>query len=227
MPGMTRRRAAVRRPKRMPRTKWLGKRARAGSRQVHSYKRTFRVADVIASYNATTGVTTPINVPVSFNLTQLPGYGEFTSLYDQYKINGIRVNVQPLLTEGIASAVSGSTNVWGFPKFSSVIDYDDTFLPADENVLLQYGSLKQTGAFKEHKRFFKPKIRVASLDSGSTVTSNVVTKAPWIDVGNPTVPHYGIKLFHPGPIASGTPAVSSSISYSIYATVYFSCKNTR
>lgn len=196
-------------------------------RQVHYYKRTFRVGDFVANYNATTGVTTPINVPLSFNLNQLPAASEFTNLYDQYKISGIRVNCQPLLTEGIASAVSGSTLIYGFPKFSSVIDFDDTFTPVNEDVLLQYGSLKQTGAFKEHKRYFKPRVRGAALDSGAVVAAATSLKAPWIDMSNPNVPHYGVKLFHPGPIASGTPLVSSSIGYSVYATLYIACKNVR
>lgn len=220
-----------RRPRRsrMPRNKMARKRFVRNKiqRQVHFYKRTFRVGDFLANYNATTGITTPLNVPLSFNLTQLPAYGELTSLYDQYKIMGIRVNVQPLLTEGIASAVSGSTSIYGYPKFSSVIDYDDSTTPANEDVLLQYGSLKQTPAFKEHKRFFRPKIRVGGLDAGAVVNPVVSQKAGWIDVGYPAVPHYGVKLYHPGPIASGTPVVSSSIAYSVYATMYVCCKNIR
>lgn len=197
------------------------------NRQVHSFKRTFRVTDVIGSYSATTGITTPISAAIAFSLNQLPGVSEFTNLYDQYKINGISVKIQPLLTEGIASAVSGTTAAWGFPKLSTVLDFDDSTNPATELVMLQYGSLKQTGAFREHKRYFKPKIRQAALDAGGAITANTVRNAGWLDVANPDVPHYGIKVYHPGPIASGTPLVSSSIAYSIYATVYFQCKNTR
>ena len=161
------------------------------------------------------------------NLTQLPNYTELTSLYDQYMIKGIRVNIQPLLTEGIASAVSGSTNIWGYPKLSTVIDYDDSTIPASEDVYMQYSTLRQTGAFKEHKRYFKPKCRLAGLDAGATITANTVRGANWIDTGVPTVPHYGLKVFQPGPIASGTPLVSSSIAYSVYATMYVACKNVR
>lgn len=197
------------------------------ARQVHYYKRTFRVGDFLANYNATTGITTPLNVPLSFNLNQIPAASELTSLYDQYKIMGIRVNVQPLLTEGIASVVSGSAAIYGYPKFSSVIDYDDSTTPASEDVLLQYGSLKQTPAFKEHKRFFRPKVRLGGLDAGAVVNPTVSSKAQWIDVGYPNVPHYGVKLYHPGPIASGSPTVSSSIAYSVYATLYIACKNVR
>lgn len=197
------------------------------SGRVHFFKRTFRVTDLIASYNAATGVTTPINTALSFNLAQLPNFSEFTSLYDQYQIKGIRVNIQPLLTEGIASAVSGSTNVWGFPKLSTVIDYDDTQIPVDENVYLQYSTLKQTPAFKEHKRYWKPKVKVAGLDAGGAITANNVKGGQWIDAGLASVPHFGLKIFQPGPIASGTPAVSSSIAYSVYATLYVACKNVR
>lgn len=222
----------ARRPRRrIPRNKLARKRVVRNklARQVHMYKRTFRVGDFLANYNAATGVTTPLNVPLSFNLAQLPAASELTSLYDQYKIMGIRVNVQPLVTEGLASPISGSALIYGYPKFSSVIDYDDVTPPADETVLMQYGSLKQTPAFKEHKRYFKPKVRMAQLDSGAVVTPGVSAKAPWIDTNYASVPHYGIKLFHPGPIASsnGTALVSSSIAYSVYATMYVACKNTR
>lgn len=224
-----RRRMMKRRPRRMPRNKMFGRRRRPGAvrQKIHYFKRTFRVGDLIASYNATTAVTTPINNALSFNLTQLPAYTELTSLYDQYQIKGVRVNIQPLLTEGIASAVSGSTNVWGFPKLSTVIDYDDTAIPADETVYLQYGSLRQTPAFKEHKRYFRPKVKIAGADAGATITANGVRAGQWIDTGVPTVPHFGLKVFHPGPIASGTPLVSSSIAYSVYATLYVACKNVR
>lgn len=223
------RRKAFRKRPRISRAKMA--RRRVGIRrprpQIHYFKRTFRVGDLIASYNATTGVTTPINNGLSFNLTQLPNYTELTSLYDQYMIKGIRVNIQPLLTEGIASVLSGSTNVWGYPKLSTVIDYDDSTIPASEDVYMQYSTLRQTGAFKEHKRYFKPKCRLAGLDAGATITANTVRGANWIDTGVPTVPHYGLKVFQPGPIASGTPLVSSSIAYSVYATMYVACKNVR
>lgn len=227
MPMFRKRRTNRRMPRNLIRRRRNRRLLGARSRQVHMYKRTFRVGDFVANYNATTGVTTPINVPLSFSLNQIPAFGELTSLYDQYKITGVRVNIQPLLTEGIASAVSGSTLIYGFPKLSTVIDYDDSTTPADENVYLQYGSLKQSPAFKEHKRFFKPKVRVGGLDTGAIVNPVVSTNAQWIDVGYPAVPHYGLKMFHPGPIASGTPVVSSSIAYSVYATLYIACKNVR
>lgn len=223
------RRKAFRKRPRISRAKMARRRVgiRRSRPQIHYFKRTFRVGDLIASYNATTGVTTPINNGLSFNLTQLPNYTELTSLYDQYMIKGIRVNIQPLLTEGIASVLSGSTNVWGYPKLSTVIDYDDSTIPASEDVYMQYATLRQTGAFKEHKRYFKPKCRLAGLDAGATITANTVRGANWIDTGVPTVPHYGLKVFQPGPIASGTPLVSSSIAYSVYATMYVACKNVR
>lgn len=227
MPGMTRRRVMRRRPRRIPRSRFAFKRVRRAQTQIHHFKRTFRVTDLIASYNATTGITTPISAGISVNLAQLPGSSEFTTLYDQYKIKGAAFKIQPLLTEGIASVLSGSTNVWGFPKLSTVIDFDDVANPATEDVMLQYGSLKQTGAFKEHKRFFKPKVRLASLDTGGAIAATTPNANMWLDVANPSVPHYGLKIYHPGPIASGTPLVSSSISYSVYCTLYFCCKNTR
>lgn len=227
---MAPRRRMNRRPKRISRPAWARKRFNPNKlrRQVHYYKRTFRVGDLRASYDATTGITTAISNALSFNLTQLPAYTEFTDLYDQYKINGISVKIQPLVTEGLASPLSGSPFVYGFPKLSTVIDYDDTNIPANENVMLQYGSLKMTGSFKEHKRYFKPKVRIAALDAGAAVTANQVKAAGWIDTGAPAVPHYGLKVYHPGPIASGgVPGISSSIAYSVYATVYIACKNVR
>lgn len=221
------RRKMYRKRPRMSRFKMARRRLARLRQPIHLFKRVFRVGDLIASYNATTGITTPISNGISFNLSQLPNSGEFTSLFDQYQIKGIKVKVQPLLTEGIASAVSGSTNIWGFPKLSTVIDYDDTTPPSTEDVLLQYGTLKQTPSFREHKRYFKPRVWLATLDTGSVVTASGTRANQWISTTNPQVPHFGLKIFHPGPIASGTPLVSSSIAYSMYATVYVACKNVR
>lgn len=216
------RRRGVKRPRnKMPRRRMRARIARPVNRQVHWFKRTCRLTDVTASISEL-GVQTNVATAYQFNLNQLPNVSEFTTLFDQYKITGAKITFSPVGNNALISPLSGVNSSFGFGRVLTAIDFDDSTTPAGENEMMQYQSCKITNPMKTHTRYLSPKV-LAAIYQSSVSTSYESRKAPWIDVGNPSVPHYGLKLWINAPLST----VKASITYNVYLTLYFGCKNVR
>lgn len=209
------------RKRKMPKRSRFGNKKLA--RQVHVFKRTAYLGNQIASIT-TLGVPTPIAAAYNFNLNQLPGVGDFTALFDQYKITGAKLTYTPALSEGVLNPTFASAATLGYSRVHSVIDYDDSSTPTSEDQLLEYGSHKSTAPFRTHTRFIKPKM-LQEIYRSSVGTAYSPRAGQFIDLSYPDVPHYGIKVWVSAP---NTPSgVQGSITYKVYMTLYFTCKNTR
>lgn len=187
---MRRFRPRTKRPRRRPARKVAGRRRRLAVPRpmrmrapVYSFKRTQETTITAIATNVTYG-------SITFNLQSLPSYTDFTALYDQYRILGIRAMFVPRTTANAQGANERGT-------FHSVIDYDDNQAPAAVYPLLEYQSHKRTPNTVIHKRYWKPTVLVpAFLASGTTGTSfGYSPKAgQWLDMAMPNIPHYGIKF---------------------------------
>lgn len=174
---------------------------RMGLRQpVQYFKRTVYLPAFIVS-------STAVNVPFvnSFSLADVPNATEFTTLYDQYKITGIQFKLYPRFNS-VDQNLSGG-RIW------TVLDYDDSNLPATINELCQYQNVKCTNTSQIHSRYLKPKF---NLTTGS---ANVPQSKFWIDVASTSVPYRGIKgIIEP---------TSASVAYDCKLTYYLAMKNVR
>lgn len=215
----------ARRPQRK-RTKVLNGRKRNVNklrRQVHVFKRTAYLGTITASIN-TLGVPTPIATSYSFALSQLPNVSEFSNLFDQYKITGAKLSLTPALTEGIVSPLTSSAATLGYSRVHSVIDFDDATFPTSEDQLLEYGSHKSTAPFQSHSRFIKPKV-LHEVYRSAIATAYSPRSSSYLDMAYTDVPHYGMKVWVSAPNTPG--GTAGSVSYKVYQTLYFTCKNTR
>lgn len=191
---------------------------------VHRFKRTCKMDNITASVTAG-GVGSGISAAYQFTLDSLPNYTEFTALYDMYKINAIKLTFVPTASEYINSTTSGAPTPNGFQRFNSVLDFDDTAVPVNENELLQYATLKNTPGWRSHTRYFKPRI-LQTVDEIVGATLGSSSSSPkWISCLSPSVEHLGVKIFVAPPIVGS--AVGAAITYSVYATYYISCRNTK
>lgn len=150
---------------------------------------------------------------VQFALSDLPGYTDFTSLYDMYRIDKVEFKLIPKYTE--VGLVGGSANNSNLQQIHSVIDYDDAVAPTTISQLCQYQSHKMTRGNRVHKRTVVPKIQ-------ATVSSlSALPKAKqWIDCDQTSVYHRGIKLIIPAAGQSGT-----TVYYDLEMTQHLSFKN--
>lgn len=168
-----------------------------------------------------------------FTLDMLPDYADYTNLYDQYKINAVKVKVTPYSTAAVLqSGEAGASNQSLGIICHSVIDYDDaaTFAAstAGINLARQYRTYKTRNFLasdgKPLKRYVKPRVAQAAY-GGGVFGSYANMPSPWVDMNSPSVQHYGIKwlweVFQPDT------AQDCYIWFKIEATLYLECREPR
>lgn len=198
---------------------------RSGPRQkIHYFKRKVYSQAVLAASTDSFGIKTDARQGFAFALSSIPNNSEFTSLYDQYCIKAVKVQIRPkhssdeLITQGGAAFPSGNTGL-----LASVIDYDDAGNPTDLATLLQYQNCKETRTYQLHTRYFKPKVNQAIFRTGTTATINAPKSNVWLDCSSASdVAHYGIKVFVEAPAMPST-----RIECDIMTTYYLAFKNVR
>ena len=124
------------------------------------------------------------NAGYTFRLSNIPGYTEFTSLYDQFKICGIKVTFRPPVTQrsSLATVDNPNANV----RFFSAIDYNDSTAPTSSDDVRQYENCKVTSFHQQHVRYI-PEPKFVNT-SGQTVSD-------WLSTNNPTTIWYGLKVW--------------------------------
>lgn len=148
-----------------------------------------------------------------FSLDMVPDYSEFTSLYDYYKINGIKIMFLPKQTQSVS--IGSVNNADASSRFFSVLDFNDVTPPATIDDLRQYQSCRMTPVLRIHKRYFKPRVQ----DSSGTYSPG----NPWIDTSSPSKFYYGLKV-GVDPIFSSS---TTAMEYTVEAKFYLSFKSVK
>lgn len=187
-------------------------RGRIGPKQpVQYFKRTV----YISGWN-TAVATGDVYGALQFQLNYITNYTEFTALYDQYKITGVKVTLIP---RGNSSDIgTGGTTGQSVGVFS-VIDRDDATAPTALTELVQYQNMRMTRSTQQHKRFLRPSPVAPIYAPGGAYM--VPKYNPWIDCSTgSSVPHYGIK-YCLQQLPNGTQIYDAKFDY------YLAFKNVR
>lgn len=147
----------------------------------------------------------------NFSLADVPGYTEFTAMFQLYKINAVKFNIFPQLTENISLSTVNNANAAA--RLFTIIDTTNgTYSTIDD--MRQNSTCKFTSIIRQHRRYiYKPKI----LDTSSYNIS------PWMSTQTPTANYYGIVI---GIEAMGG-TVITTMGFNIEATYYLSFKGTK
>lgn len=148
-----------------------------------------------------------------FDLSQVPNNNEFTDLYDQYKINAVKITFLPSQT--MSNSLSSVNNAQGYVRFFSAIDYNDSSAPTSIDELRQYQSCKYTTVYRKHTRYIRPKV----TDRGSTYTPG----NPWINTTAPTQQYFGLKVAVEPIDSTGV----TSMIFTVEVKFYMSFKNVK
>lgn len=124
----------------------------------------------------------------------VPGYTDFTALFDQYQIRAVSVDV--FWSKNIAGE---ATAAYSLPLLWSALDYDDTNA-ITKGELQQYPDLRMTSmgenGGKVFQQRFRPVPRLSAPDgAGGTGFSPTLDKNAWFDVTYPQIAHNGIKFY--------------------------------
>lgn len=158
----------------------------------------------------------------SFSLSDVPASTEFTSLFDQYRINCVvftivnRANVRDQLP---------SPDQTGMPILYYVVDNDDVTAPTRAE--LQEYSQTKTFYYTADKRACRiklfPKVTNTVFRTGATSAYAVSMKKQWLDCAYPDIPHYGLKWFLEVPGTTG----STNCTFDVISTYYLQFRTAR
>lgn len=188
---------------------------RSRRQRVHSFTRWTDVASQAILDNGS-------NSTMTFALSQLPSYTEFTNLFDQYKINCVVLKMRFL--NQIPDRVDSSTGV-GRANFHYCIDYNDSVGYTTVSQFAQVSNYRVHALNGERDWSIKifPKCQ-KQIYVGLASTGYGPTKS-WINTADAAVPHYGLKYL----IESGVAGVGENTIgiLQIQAKYYISCKNVK
>lgn len=162
--------------------------------------------------------TSQIGGSLGFQLNNLPNVIDFETLYDKYKISGIKIVIQPL------SNFASTANLGTLPVLNWAYDQDDLAIPAGLDTIRQYGNCKTAILNKPVKIYLKPKI-LTKVNAGSGGTGDLVSVPKYLDLSDPGVPHFGIKFWITNMLLGNTANINSL--FRITAKYYFTCSGTR
>lgn len=165
-----------------------------------------------ATLASTAGVT---SVAYYWTLDQLPGYTEYTSLFDQYRIKKVDVLIQTKNPIGSGPFGYSPVRIMGTP------DFDDSTPASTESDIQQYQNLQVWRPNTDKKFTIIPRIAKAAYSGAFTSYSN--DPAGWLDVASPSVRHYGLKVL----ITADTGSGDDTCRFNVISRVYLEFKSQR
>lgn len=142
---------------------------------------------------------------LTFQLSDVPNHTEFTNLFDQFKITGIKyrwvVTRNPDYGGGLVSGVPNASYTGSYPRIMWVHDFDSTSVPANFAELQQYPNMKEIylNDSKPVTRWYylKP-ARLAVEYETAVLSAYRPTWKGFIDCASDATQHYGLRYYMDG-----------------------------
>lgn len=171
---------------------------------VHRYSRMTSQAVTINPSSGFNAVGFDLSIVFSLSTTQFfiagvlassasnPGASDFTSLYDQYRLEGVEV----AFMYGANAFAPGLANTAQLPIMNIVFDPTDVSIISLSSIL-QYQDLHTVQLGNQRtQNGYTVACRPRPLATLSSTAQAGIQVAPWISKDTPTVGHYGIKVFY-------------------------------
>lgn len=126
---------------------------------------------------------------LEFKLSSVAQYGDFTNLFDQYRIDKVLVTFYPLWTG--KDVPNNATNAI-VPIMCTATDLDDAGVPASLDYLNAKPEVQYHRTDKPFSVWIKPHVDTEIYRSAVT-TGYGNAKNVWIDSLSSDIPHYGLK----------------------------------
>lgn len=173
--------------------------AKKTQNKVHTY---VRWCDKDALYPGATGPNiiaasnTDQHLAYSFKLDNVVNPGDFTRLYDQYRINKITLHLERQLNQTGTVAVNSPNN----KRISCVWDQNDNNVLTQEDDYLEYSNCKRYGVIGNGtiRLTIYPKVnnKIEGVGGGDAFTTMPANKM-WFNIADDDIPMFGIKIFIP------------------------------
>lgn len=121
----------------------------------------------------------------SFAINSMGSVADFTSLFDEYRVERVDVWLEPGFTSTTPAAPENGTMV-------SAIDIDDAATPSSYTNVASYPGAQDSTLPACHAHSWVPTASSAMYSGAFTSYSNVVS--PWCDTNSPSIQHFGLKV---------------------------------
>lgn len=156
---------------------------------------------------------------IQFSLDQVPSPADFTALFDQYMITGVKVDFRLILDPAAASVGSAT-----YPNLYVRRDYDNTTAETVQEIAQDNKSKRFIlSPNRVHSVFIKPALQAEYFNTSSGLTDKSPVWKRWFDCSNTTMKHLGLKWAIDTMGILLTPGNTMDIEY----TYYLAFKNTR
>jgi len=150
-----------------------------------------------------------------FSLSAIQNYTDYTAIWDQYRINMIKMEFIPVLTEVVNRPFDDTTTpgtTGQIPNYCVSIDRDDGAAETyDELRARQYSFIRK--ATKPLVLKFKPNRLMATYNTAVTTGYTVDNTKKFLDCAYPQIPHWGIKFAMEAASPSDTYRIQTRITY--------------
>lgn len=186
--------------------------------RIHNFKETIEFNNIAT---ATTSQYTYFGLSV--NASMASNMSSLSSLFDSYRIMGIKFSFYPQYN---VSYTQGVTVAGEIPMIYTAVDYDSDTAPTTLSVVEQYATCRRQFFNRPHSRYFKPKptAYAAVTTSSSGYGTYNLSRSTWMDMGNLNVKYFGII----GCIVfTNSSALPPATQVRVTATLYYQCKGQR
>lgn len=143
-----------------------------------------------------------------YRLVDVPGYTEFTTLFDQYRMTGVKMKFVPRASQNVSTQSMGD--------LVYIIDYDDATAPTSQNQLLENQSVKVRQVFsRPFSVYIRPRTNFTVIGTSGNQTANIPIKT-WLDCASPDANYFGLKWAW----VNAASTLSPLPSIDIYITYY-------
>lgn len=152
----------------------------------------------------------------SFELADIPQYGDYGNLYEEFCITKIVYKFKALNNNALANVSGGAVSTLGM--IHTIIDTNNSAPMTSIQSMMNDSSYKGTLSSRSHTRVFKP-MWLNDVGAGGTQS-----KTGWLNTSNNNISHYGIKWAYEGGVVSGT---ATSFYVEPIVTYYLSFRNPK
>lgn len=167
---------------------------------------------------------------LKFGLADVVNSTEFTLLFDQYRITGVKVKMFPFYTETTTGAAVSATSAQTTILVHSIIDLDDASTPTATDAGIS--EIRQYASYRCHNlsqgkgyfaRSIRPRMATPVYAAGAFSAYAQAPMKIWVDCQNPDAEYYGLKCI----FEANNSGANTVLYVKCETTYYLQLKNVR
>lgn len=161
-----------------------------------------------------------------FDMTNFNNFAEFAQVFDEYKVNAIKVTYRPAY-DSVQNVVGAGAVVQPQAYAHFVVDPASTVIPAGTygtatlQTFLENGAVKTKTLNKPFSIYYKPQVTDAVFNTG---TGSVMRKSPWVRTSEIATVYRGYHMYIQ---QNNFLQTNTNVKLDYYITMYVSFRNIK